>query len=153
MKKFSDRLRHARALRGYTQAELARLAGLSQSAVASYESGERKSSRGLFKLAAALRIEAQWLDTGKGPMERPADLYANAMAGQRYALMEDGAQASFGLSGKDLDWPFPNIPRGRYEGLATRDKRHLENMVAAFIDACHSNYTLSKPKPRTRRGD
>jgi transcriptional regulator with XRE-family HTH domain len=153
VKKFSDRLRHARTLRGYTQAELARLAGLSQSAVASYESGERKSSRGLFKLAAALRIEAQWLDTGKGPMERTVDLYANVMADQRYALMEDGAHTAFGIPGKNLEWPFPNIPRGRYESLATRDKRHLENMVAAFIDACHSNYALSKPKPRTRRGD
>ncbi|CAM3397066.1 HTH cro/C1-type domain-containing protein [Bordetella sputigena] len=153
MKKFSDRLRHARTLRGYTQAELARLAGLSQSAVASYESGERKSSRGLFKLAAALRIEAQWLDTGKGPMERPVDLYANAMTGQRYVVMEDGAPGSFGVPGRELEWPFQTIPRGRYESLATRDKRHLENMVAAFIDACHSNYALSKPKGKTRRGE
>ena len=153
MKKFSDRLRHVRTLRGYTQAELARLAGLSQSAVASYESGERKSSRGLFKLAAALRIEAQWLDTGKGPMERPADLYANAMGGQRYAVMEDGAQGGFGDGGRDPAWPFQNIPRGRYDTLTTRDKRLLENMVAAFIETCHGNYAPPKPKSKSRRGE
>ncbi|AOB32883.1 XRE family transcriptional regulator [Bordetella sp. H567] len=152
MKKFSDRLRHIRSLRGYTQAELARLAGLSQSAVASYESGERKSSRGLFKLAAALGVEAQWLDTGKGPMERPADVYAAPAGGHRYAL-EDGAQAAFGEARKEAEWPFPNIPRGRYESLTARDKRHLENMVAAFIDACHSNYAPLKSRNKPRRGD
>ncbi|OZI62613.1 helix-turn-helix domain-containing protein [Bordetella genomosp. 11] len=153
MKKFSDRLRHARSLRGYTQAEVARLAGLSQSAVASYESGERKSSRALFKLAAALGVEAQWLDTGKGPMERPADVYANPTGGQRYALMEDGAHGMFGDARKDADWPFQHIPRGRYETLTARDKRHLENMVAAFIEACHSNYAPLKSKSKTRRGE
>lgn len=153
MKKFSDRLRHSRSLRGYTQAELARLAGLSQSAVASYESGERKSSRGLFKLAAALGVEAQWLDTGKGPMERPADVYAAAPGGPRYAVMEDGAQGMFGDTRREAAWPFPNIPRARYESLTARDKRHLENMVAAFIDACHSNYAPLKTKNKSRRGD
>jgi transcriptional regulator with XRE-family HTH domain len=153
VKKFSDRLRHIRSLRSYTQAELARLAGLSQSAVASYESGERKSSRALFKLAAALHVEAQWLDTGKGPMEHPADVYAATSAGHRYTLMEDGAQGAFGEALTALAWPFQNIPRGRYESLTLRDKRHLENMVAAFIDACHSNYAPPKPKSKSRRGE
>jgi transcriptional regulator with XRE-family HTH domain len=145
-------LRHVRSLRGYTQAELARLAGLSQSAVASYESGERKSSRALFKLAAALHVEAQWLDTGKGPMERPADAYG-AAGGPGYTLMEEGAPGAFGDSRKDLDWPFANIPRVRYESLSPRDKRHLENMVAAFIDACQANYMPVKQKGKSRRGD
>jgi transcriptional regulator with XRE-family HTH domain len=155
VKKFSDRLRHVRLLRGHTQAELARLAGLSQSAVASYESGERKSSRALFKLAAALRVEAQWLETGKGPMERAADVYGvgTGAAGQRYALMEDGAQGAFGGGRRDSDWPFPNISRARYESLSARDKRHLENMAAAFIDACHANYAPPRPKSKSRRGD
>lgn len=140
-------------LRGYTQAELARLAGLSQSAVASYESGERKSSRALFKLAAALRVDAQWLDTGKGPMEQPADVYGAGAGGYRYAVMDEGAQGAPGDNRKDPDWPFANIPRGRYESLTLRDKRHLENMVAAFIEACQTNYTAPKPKNRARRND
>jgi transcriptional regulator with XRE-family HTH domain len=153
VKKFSDRLRHVRLLRGYTQSELARRASLSQSAVASYESGERKSSRALFKLAAALHVEAQWLDTGKGPMERPADVYSTGTVGHRYTLMENGTQGTFGDPYKNINWPFPNIPRDRYETLSARDKRHLENMIAAFIDACQTNYTLPKPKSKSRRDD
>jgi transcriptional regulator with XRE-family HTH domain len=153
VKKFSDRLRHARSLRGYTQAELARLAGLSQSAVASYESGERLSSRGLFKLAAALRVEAQWLETGKGPMEGAEGGYGPSPAATRYAVMEEGTRGGFGDARKGADWPFPNIPRGRYEALTARDKHHLESMAAAFIEACHANYVPAKPKGKSRRGD
>ncbi|ARP88049.1 helix-turn-helix domain-containing protein [Bordetella genomosp. 9] len=153
MKKFSDRLRHVRALRGYTQAELARLAGLSQSAVASYESGERKSSRGLFKLAAALGVDAQWLDTGKGPMESASDVYGGGAAPHRYTLMEEGLHGAFASARKDADWPFANIPRARYEALTPRDKRHLENMMAAFVDACHANYAASRSKNKSRRGE
>jgi transcriptional regulator with XRE-family HTH domain len=153
VKTFSDRLRRVRVLRGYTQAELARLAGLSQSAVASYESGERQSSRGLFKLAATLGVEAQWLDTGKGPMERAADGYGNTPASSRYAVMEDTTQGGFGEARKSGEWPFANIPRSRYDGLTARDKRHLETMVGVFVDACHANYAAARPKSKSRRGD
>jgi transcriptional regulator with XRE-family HTH domain len=132
---------------------LARLAGLSQSAVASYESGERQSSRGLLKLAATLGVEAQWLDTGKGPMERAEDGYAITPASSRYAVMEETAHGEFGEARKSGEWPFASIARSRYDGLTGRDKRHLETMVGAFVEACHANYAAARPKGKSRRGD
>ncbi|WP_432264316.1 helix-turn-helix domain-containing protein [Bordetella genomosp. 12] len=62
-------MREARVLRGYTQQALARVAGLSQSAIASYESGRRHSSRASRRLARALRVQRDWLETGQGPRE------------------------------------------------------------------------------------
>ena len=75
VKTFSDRLKHARLLRGHTQKTLARLTRLSQSAIGSYESGLRHSSRSLRKLAQVLKVELEWLETGKGPMELPMESY------------------------------------------------------------------------------
>ncbi len=69
MNTFSDRLREARVLRGYTQQALARVAGLSQSAIASYESGRRHSSRAMRRLARALHVNLDWLETGNGPRD------------------------------------------------------------------------------------
>lgn len=69
MKKFSDRLKHARRLRQLSQENLAHISGLSQSAVASYENGLRQSSRSIRKLAIALQVNLDWLETGAGPME------------------------------------------------------------------------------------
>ncbi|EKU29207.1 transcriptional regulator [Alcaligenes sp. HPC1271] len=53
MKHFSDRLRHARLQRGFSQAELARLCNLSQSAISNYESGTRRDAREILDLAKA----------------------------------------------------------------------------------------------------
>nr|WP_242697940.1 helix-turn-helix transcriptional regulator [Bordetella holmesii] len=58
-------MREARVLRGYTQQALARVAGLSQSAIASYESDRRHSSRASRRLARALQVQRDWLETGK----------------------------------------------------------------------------------------
>lgn len=149
MKKFSDRLRHVRKLRGFTQLQLARLSGLSQSAIGSYESGERKSTRALFKLATVLGVEAQWLDTGKGPMERLADGYDATDMVTKHAVMEAGP-AQLSAKGRPAhgEWPFPAIPHASYDTLTARDKRHLENMAADFIDACQANYANIKNKSR-----
>ncbi|MFC3866660.1 helix-turn-helix domain-containing protein [Alcaligenes aquatilis] len=44
MKHFSERLRHARQYRGLSQADLARLCGLTQSAISNYENGTRRDT-------------------------------------------------------------------------------------------------------------
>lgn len=87
MKKFSDRLKHARRLRQLSQENLAHISGLSQSAVASYENGLRQSSRSIRKLAIALQVNLDWLETGAGPMELEA--YPSGPAAWRPGLMED----------------------------------------------------------------
>jgi transcriptional regulator with XRE-family HTH domain len=136
-------------MRNYTQAELGRLAGLSQSAVASYETGERQSTRALLKLATVLQVEPQWLDTGKGTMERPMDGYPPAAPTSRHVLMEEGLTPLFPDNRKGAaDWPFHGIARNRYETLTIRDKRHAENLLATFIEACQANYATAKIKSR-----
>lgn len=144
MKTFSDRLKHARALRSLTQQDLARASGLSQSAVASYENGQRQSSRSVRKLAAALQVNLDWLETGKGSMESLAD-YSASPAGGAYYLMEPGSGEA---PPRALPpWPFTTIARAQYEALAARDKRLLEQMLRSF---CRSLPCRIRRRPRPR---
>lgn len=68
MKTFAQRLLHARTERGYTQLQLAKLCGVSQSTIASYESGTRLHTRHLLSLAKNLKTNPLWLEQGIGPM-------------------------------------------------------------------------------------
>lgn len=65
------RLRHARKLRGLTQQELAKAAGVPQSAISEVETGESKSPSGtnLVSIAFALKVSPGWLAQGKGQMD------------------------------------------------------------------------------------
>lgn len=61
-KLFAERLKAARALRGWTQAELAARAGLPPTSIAHFESGSRKPSFDtLRRLAAALDVSTDYL--------------------------------------------------------------------------------------------
>jgi transcriptional regulator with XRE-family HTH domain len=65
------RLRHARNLRGMSQAKLAKAAGVKQAAISQLETGESKSFRGttLVSICQALKVNPAWLAEGKPPME------------------------------------------------------------------------------------
>ena len=59
---FSERLKSARLMRGWTQAELASRAGLPPTSIAHFESGSRKPSFDtLRRLAAALDVSTDFL--------------------------------------------------------------------------------------------
>ncbi|WP_313959547.1 helix-turn-helix domain-containing protein, partial [Bordetella pertussis] len=105
MKKFSDRLKHARRLRQLSQENLAHISGLSQSAVASYENGLRQSSRSIRKLAIALQVNLDWFETGVGPMELEA--YPSGPAAWRPGLMEPGGERAA------APWPFRAVAHAR----------------------------------------
>lgn len=62
----STRLKAARLEKGWSQAQLADEAGVSQSAIGNIESGQRKRPRDVVSLAAALGVTAEWLETGRG---------------------------------------------------------------------------------------
>ena len=66
MNTLAERLLWARKKKGLTQATLARLSGSSQPAIGSLESGNRVASRNIAAIAAALGVNAMWLQTGKG---------------------------------------------------------------------------------------
>lgn len=156
VKTFSDRLKHARDLRRLTQKDLARQARVSQSAIASYESGQRQTSRSVRKLAKALKVELEWLELGKGEMEKAdkaAGAYALPASGASAAfLMEPGRASASGKARAGLaaapGWPFAAVPPERYEALAARDRQLLESLVLAFVESCHAQYAAARGKTR-----
>ena len=123
MNTFAERLSFARRLRRLTQAQLARAAHMSQGAIANYDSGSRQSPRNIFPLATALRVSAQWLSEGVGPMEYDAP----ALAGSRYGLSESDLHPTV------LDWPFKDISPEIYWSLSEADRELIENTIAGLI--------------------
>jgi transcriptional regulator with XRE-family HTH domain len=130
--KFADRLRHARTLRGFTQASLAKACGLSQGAIANYETKNRQTAKGIFKLADVLGVSPLWLSQGVGPME-PAPMSAALPPLANPTLAETGAGLRAGA------WPFPGIPPDRFWSLPEHERKLIENTVASLIDSLGRN--------------
>lgn len=148
MKTFSDRLKHARLLRGHTQKALAHLARLSQSAIGSYETGLRHSSRSARKLAQVLKVEAEWLETGKGPMELPMGGYDLSDTLPATGVAESPPRPS-GRPRPMAPWPYPNISPAQFESLTADERIVLEAMTLAFIEK--STQVRRSAKPRARK--
>ena len=68
MKTIADRLRYARELKGWKQAQLAVAADVSQGTIGNIESGARQSRGSLPKIAKALGVSHDWLAEGEGEM-------------------------------------------------------------------------------------
>lgn len=121
---FADRLRHARLLRGFTQARLAKASGLSQSAVANYEAGIRQTAKEIFRLAGALRVSAIWLKEGDGSME---SLPASLPALSSYRVTDQSPTQPAAA------WPFQRISPDEYWALSLEDRTLIENTVAPLV--------------------
>lgn len=124
---FADRLRLARTARRLTQAELASACGLSQSAIANYENGSRRSPKNVFPLAAALHVQAQWLAEGKGGMEALPYGDGNALRQDASALVLSEHMNNW------TPWPFQQIPPDTYWSLDATSRTLIENTVATLI--------------------
>ena len=68
MKTLSERLKHARKTKEWTQTHLAAACGLTQSAIGNIEAGIRDAKGSLPQIAQALGISYQWLASGEGEM-------------------------------------------------------------------------------------
>lgn len=68
MKTIAERLRYARELKGWRQAQLAVAADVSQGTIGNIESGARQSKGSLPKIAKALGVRHDWLADGEGEM-------------------------------------------------------------------------------------
>lgn len=113
-------------MRGYTQQSLARAAGVSQSAVASYESGRCHSSRAIRRLARALQVLPDWLETGQGPRDaRALDM---------------------------LQEPPAMLAPPRRAALSTRDQAILERVLQTYLQAC-SEWPADVPGPARKPND
>ena len=147
MTTFSDRLKYARTLRHHTQQTLARACGLSQSTIASYESGERRSSRSFRKIAGVLRVELDWLETGKGPMEK-RDAYSVPDTSGAYTLREPDSASS--KTPVPASWPFPSVPPMLINALSSSDRREVDKWLRMVVDGYLRAHSDSKG--RKRRG-
>jgi len=146
VKTFSDRLKHARELRHHTQKTLARACGLSQSTISSYENGQRRASRSFRKIAQVLRVELDWLETGKGPMEKRETYSLPDMAGAHTLRESDGPISK----PAPPTWPFPSVSPMLIDALSASDRRELEKWLRMTVDGYLRSYGESKQ--RKRRG-
>ena len=82
MPNLSTRLKWARAQRGLTQVQLAKLAGLQQTDVSKIERGATRKTSSILALARALQYDPHWLDTGEGtPIKNNSDIKGNTAPG------------------------------------------------------------------------
>ena len=76
-----ERLKAARTHAQLTQSELARRAGVGQSAVGNIEAGLRGFGASVLQMARACGVDPNWLATGEGQMVVPANEAANVQFG------------------------------------------------------------------------
>lgn len=74
MNSFAERVRSRRIALGLTQSQLAKLAGLRQPDISKIELGKINETTKLLGLARALKCTPDWLETGKGQIERPEQI-------------------------------------------------------------------------------
>lgn len=91
----AERLRDAREAAGLTQPQLAARAGVSPGTIGNIESGYRKEPRQLLAIAAALGVNAEWLQSGRGV--RQAQLILHPVA-------HDLSQAQPSVDAPHLKW-------------------------------------------------
>jgi transcriptional regulator with XRE-family HTH domain len=119
VKHFSERLRHARQHRGLSQADLARLCGLTQSAISNYENGTRRDAREILDLARALNVSALWLRKGIGTMEFKDDSYT-------LSEPQDGPPI--------VTWPFRLFSVDEVVALADGERDLLDRTLRHLLD-------------------
>lgn len=130
-----DRVRQRRHQLGMSVADLSKATGIAPTTLYDLERGDQSSSTKLHRLAAALRCNVVWLDTGKGPPEisTQAELLAIAEAHVR-----DG-------------WPFA-VPRSRFERLPDRLKWKIEGFMESVILGWEQEHAGRKPAKKRRAG-
>lgn len=111
-----ERVRHEREAQGIERRALAEASGLKYSTLADLEYGQSKSSTKLHKIAAALGVRVEWLETGRGPklstdssteralvVPKAASVGEIAQGYRRIGLLD--AVASMGDGAEIVDFP------------------------------------------------
>lgn len=98
---------------------MARLCGLSQSAISNYENGTRRDAREILDLARALNVSVLWLRKGVGKMEFTDDTYL---------LFEP-------LDGPPIvSWPFRLFSVDEVVALAESERDLLDRTMRHLLD-------------------
>jgi SOS-response transcriptional repressor LexA len=109
---FGSRVKRRREELGMSQKDLADKAGIAQPTISFIESGRNKASTYVVQLASALKVSAQWLDTGRGPKE-PSNVENGPNMRARVPLI------SWTTAGKWGDVQDPFSPGEAEEWIAT----------------------------------
>ncbi len=93
-----DRIKQARAARGMSRPELAEAARIKYPTLAGIENNDQAGTTQLPQLAAALRVNIRWLQSGKGPRdigveEDPAGDWADIRAFEQHVGAGAGTEA------------------------------------------------------------
>ena len=85
------------------------------------------------KLAQVLKVEVEWLETGKGPLELPVEGYdlSNTLPAPGVA---EPVPRPGGRPRPMAPWPFPNISPSQFESLTADDRLILESITQAYIE-------------------
>lgn len=128
---FAERLRRTRVLRKLSQAALAHACGLSQSAIANYENGNRKMAKDIFRLAEALSVNPTWLALGAGPME--------LMPAIKYPITSPHSVNEFGSLRPIAPWPYSSTSPDEYWALSDDSRAIIEHTLASLITSLRDN--------------
>lgn len=149
VKTIAERTKEARDALGLSQVELAELAKVSPGTIGNLEAGTRKSPRELLAIAAALKINPEWLKSGRG-----ARATGDAPADSPYS-----EQLALSPSERDLVLALRKLPE-KEQQETIRDVMHraedIEQMVervlaergisiSAYVTASRAAKTLPPP--------
>lgn len=129
MNTFAKRLKDTRKERKLSQAKLARLCGVSQSAIANYEAQTRSNPKDVFRLADALGVSAHWLARGTLPKEPLLYVFV-----EQNKLDTVEPSATEGI----YAWPFKTVSPTEVESLAPNDRRVIEDTMRAMLERMNS---------------
>lgn len=107
-----ERIKGWREARKLTVEQLAAKVGLRPTTIYDLERGDSKSTKRLHVIAEVLRVNVNYLETGKGA---PEDVHA-----PRFLSSRDG-------------WPF-SFDRARFDNLSTKDRSVIEAAVIALVE-------------------
>lgn len=119
-----QRVRWWREHRKLTRQELAKAAGLSYSGLADFENDRQNGTRKLHLIAAKLRLNAHYLETGKG---EPESEYAQEPP-------------------NELHWPFETITPARFDRLSMVERRYAEDRLLEVLG------DIEVERRKTKRG-
>ena len=95
METIGERIKRIRDAKGVSRGDLAKVVGLAYSSLSDLESGKARTTTVLHKIASALGVRVEWLETGKGSQDppEPADDvdWADIPGVQQAAALGEGA--------------------------------------------------------------
>lgn len=111
METIGSRIRAEREAQDISRNELAKYAGIAPTTLSNLELGLSKSSSALYKIARRLGVQADWLETGRGPKEASAIDFPPVASTEtrpgyvRFNLLEGAAGMGAGVVNQD----FPEV--------------------------------------------